>query len=142
MIWPGFVLSVVALVSYPFFFVRFPITRNVPWANFILFGAAAVLVVLGLRRAFTAGTSRGAKLGAVLGTLLSVLLFAGFVVVVFVAGRQIPASKGAPQVGQKAPEFQLTDTNGKNVALSELLSAPINGQAPRGVLLVFYRGYW
>jgi hypothetical protein len=34
------------------------------------------------------------------------------------------------------------DTTGKSVALSELLTSPINGQAPKGVLLVFYRGYW
>ena len=25
---------------------------------------------------------------------------------------------------------------------NELLTAPVNGSAPKGVLLVFYRGYW
>jgi hypothetical protein len=59
-------------------------------------------------------------------------------------------------VGQKAPDFTLSDTNGKPVSLSELLSTPINGKtmnapvgnaqqaptSPKGVLLVFYRGYW
>jgi len=28
------------------------------------------------------------------------------------------------------------------VSLNQLLTSPINGAAPRGVLLVFYRGYW
>jgi hypothetical protein len=28
------------------------------------------------------------------------------------------------------------------VSLGQLLSNPINGKAPRGLLLVFYRGYW
>jgi hypothetical protein len=38
----------------------------------------------------------------------------------------------------------LTDTSGKQVSLAELLRSPIKeGQAaPKGVLLVFYRGYW
>ncbi len=65
----------------------------------------------------------------------------------------MPAAHGAPQVGQKAPEFSLVDTNGKSVKLSELLTAPVNaapsvagspaaGPAAKGVLLVFYRGYW
>jgi len=54
----------------------------------------------------------------------------------------LPESKGAPKVGQKAPEFTLVDTSRKPVSLAELLSTPINGNAPKGVLLVFYRGYW
>jgi peroxiredoxin len=54
----------------------------------------------------------------------------------------IPASKGAPQVGQRAAEFTLPDTTNKQVSLNELMTAPINGKAPRGVLLIFYRGYW
>jgi len=60
--------------------------------------------------------------------------------------RWLPTAHGAPQIGQKAPVFTLADTHGKPVSLSELLSAPINGKAPssnpRGVLLIFYRGYW
>jgi peroxiredoxin len=54
----------------------------------------------------------------------------------------IPASKDAPQVGQRAPDFTLTDAGGKAVSLNELLTMPINGNAPKGVLLIFYRGYW
>jgi peroxiredoxin len=54
----------------------------------------------------------------------------------------LPASKGAPQVGQKMPEFSLPDADGKQVSLNELLSTPVDGQSPKGVLLIFYRGYW
>ena len=39
----------------------------------------------------------------------------------------------------------LADTSGKMVALSTLLSEPmpgLEGGKPRGVLLVFNRGYW
>jgi len=40
------------------------------------------------------------------------------------------------------PPFSLPDATGKQVSLTELLTAPVNGSAPKGVLLVFYRGYW
>ena len=45
----------------------------------------------------------------------------------------------------KAPEFTLADANGKATSLGELLTTPINVSntaKPRGVLLIFYRGYW
>ena len=45
-------------------------------------------------------------------------------------------------LGTQAPDFSLPDTSGKQVSLNELLTTPINGNAPKGVLLVFYRGYW
>ena len=44
--------------------------------------------------------------------------------------------------GDKAPDFTLTDAGNKSVSLAELLAAPLHGATPRGVLLVFYRGYW
>ena len=50
-IWAGFVLSLVAGFSYPFVFVQWPITREFPWANLILFAIALVLLFLGVRRA-------------------------------------------------------------------------------------------
>jgi peroxiredoxin len=65
-----------------------------------------------------------------------------FVFTIFIGGRWLPASKGAPQVGQRAPDFSMPDSSGKTVSLNELLTTPINGNAPKGVLLVFYRGYW
>ena len=143
--WPmllGFVLSVFAFLSYFFIFVWYPSTRNFPWANFLLFAVAIVLLVLGLKRTFGETRSKVSKilgsLAAALGVLICVLFVFGF----FVFARMIPASKGAPQVGQKAPEFTLSDLNNQQVSLNQLLTTPINGKAPKGVLLVFYRGYW
>ena len=51
-IWAGFLLSIIAFLSYGLFFVNFPITRDVPWANLILFLIAASLLFVGIRRAF------------------------------------------------------------------------------------------
>ena len=45
-------------VSYPFVFERWPITRDVPWVNLLLFGVATLLLAAGLRRAFAPGRLR------------------------------------------------------------------------------------
>jgi hypothetical protein len=145
-LWVGFVLSIAAFLSFFFIFVKFPVTRDFPWANLLLFALAAVLLIMGLRRAFTQPSLyRGKIFGPVL-ALLSVAVFGLFFHAVFIGARQLPSAKGSPQVGDKAPEFTLLDTSAKPVSLQELLSAPIPGSAagqqPKGVLLVFYRGYW
>ena len=140
-LWLGFVLSVVGVFSYLAVFVWYPVTRDFPWANLLMFAVAAVLLFVGVRRAFKSDRRRSkivASIVAMLGAVVIALFLVGF----FVGGRALPASKGAPQVGQKAPDFTLNDTAGKAVSLNELLSTPINGTPPKGVLLVFYRGYW
>lgn len=141
-VWVGFLLSLVALISFPAFFVRFPVTRDFPWGNLLLIAIAVPLLLIGLRRAFGNGSTRSRKIVSSVVATLSVIVCALFVFGYFVFGRQLPASHESPKVGQKAPEFSLPDTQGKTVALSELLKTPVNGQAPKGVLLVFYRGYW
>jgi hypothetical protein len=141
-LWAGFLLSLGAFLSYFFVFVRFPITRDFPWANLLLFGIAAVLLLVGVRRAFAPERPRRAKVaGAVLATL-SVAICGAFVFSTLILARRLPASHSAPRIGQKAPHFSLSDAHGKPVSLAELLATPVNGNAPQGVLLVFYRGYW
>lgn len=140
-LWLGFVLSVVGVFSYLAVFVWYPVTRDFPWANLLLFAVAAVLLFVGVRRAFASDRRRSKIVASIVATL-SVVVIALFLVGFFVGGRALPASKGAPQVGQKAPDFSLNDASGKAVSLNELLTTPINGTAPKGVLLVFYRGYW
>jgi hypothetical protein len=143
-LWIGFLLTLFAFLSYFFIFVQFPFTRDFPWANLVLFLIAGVLLFVGLRRAFAADRPHPtrSKIVSSIVSVLSLLVFAMFVFTIFVVGRWLPASKGAPQVGQRVPEFSLPDTSGKQVSLNELLTTPINGNAPKGVLLVFYRGYW
>lgn len=143
-LWLGFLLTLGAFLSYFFVFVEFPFTRDFPWANLVLFLIAGVLLFMGLRRGFAADRPHPirSKIVSSIFTLLSVAVFAMFIFIIFIGGRWLPASKGAPQVGQRVPEFTLPDTSGKQVSLKELLTAPINGNAPKGVLLIFYRGYW
>ena len=141
-IWTGFVLSLVAGVSYPFVFVRWPITREFPWANLILFAIAFVLLFLGLRRAFKPDKRVVSKIFSSLAATFAILMLGSLLFMIFVMGSWLPASTGAPQVGQKAPAFTLIDSNDKAVTLAQMLTEPINNQPPKGVLLIFYRGYW
>ena len=131
-LWSGLALSVVAFASYFIIFIRFPITRDVPWASLILFAIAIGLLVSGLRR------TTGRRIVAWIVTVLGVAICAFFCFAMFIGARMLPASMGAPAVGSKAPDFVLLDTNRKPVALAGLLAEP----ARKGVILIFYRGYW
>ncbi|HSS20477.1 MAG TPA: hypothetical protein VLL54_10415 [Pyrinomonadaceae bacterium] len=141
-IWVGFLLSLFAGLSYDFVFVRWPITRDFPWVNLILFAIAIVLLFLGLRRAFKPDKRIVTKIFSSLAAALGLFLLASFLFVVFVFGKWLPASNAAPQVGQKAPDFTLTDPTNKPLTLAQLLTEPVNNKPPKGVLLIFYRGYW
>ena len=143
-LWAGFVLTIAAFLTYFFVFVQFPVTRDFPWANLLIFVVALVFIFAGVRRGFASDRPHPirSKIVTSIVATLSVVILGLFVFTIFVAGRWLPASKGAPQVGQRAPDFSLPDTNGNQVSLNQLLTSPVNGSAPKGVLLVFYRGYW
>jgi hypothetical protein len=129
-LWLGFIVSILALVGYEMLFVRFPITRDVPWVSYLLLAVALVLVAAGFRRAQR-------KIVPSIVAFLTVALTALFCIGTSV-GTRMPSSPAAPAVGAKAPGFTLPDTNNRPVTLARLLAAP----GSKGVLLVFYRGYW
>jgi hypothetical protein len=120
-IWIGFFFIVGGLFSYGLF-ARFPITRDFPWANFLLFGIGAALLITGLFRAFGRPQVYHGKIFGSIFAVIAVLVVAFFSYEIFYALRQVPASAGAPRVGQKAPDFILLDQNGKLVGLGDLLS--------------------
>ena len=133
-LWVGFVVAVGGLFSYEYF-VRFPITRDFPWANLLLFGIGAALVLVGLFRAFgRPQVYRGKVFGAILAAI-AFSLFTFFSYEIFYVLRQVPRSAQAPEVGERARNFSLPDQNGTQIALGDLLS-------PNGVVLIFYRGHW
>jgi peroxiredoxin len=139
-LWSGFALTPIAFLTYPFVFERWPITRDFPWVNLLLFGLSAVLIAAGVRRAFAPGRLRSLRLTAgFIVTALSVVMFANFVTGVFVRGRDLPPSARAPRLGERAPEFTLPDECGAPVSLGALLSSAAGpgAPAPTGVLLVF-----
>jgi hypothetical protein len=138
----GFLLCGIAFISYPLFFAGFPATRDVPWANWLLFALGLGMVGVGLVRAFRSPERyRGRVAGPIFGVLsLAVLGF--FFMMTLVGARQLPQSAGAPKVGEKAPDFTLPDSQGKPVRLSSLLAEPSGGAPGMWVVLIFYRGYW
>jgi cytochrome oxidase Cu insertion factor (SCO1/SenC/PrrC family) len=96
------------------------------------------LLGIGLARAWREPQRyRGRVAGTIL-AVVSVALVGFFVQATFIGARRVPASKGAPQVGSRAPDFTLPDQDGNPVTLSRVL---LEGK-PRAVVLVFYRGFW
>jgi hypothetical protein len=100
-IWAGFLLTIAAGFSYTLVFVWWPVTRDFPWVNLLLFGMAMVLLFVGVRRAFAPGRGAISKIGSSILAILSVGMLSLFIFGAFI--------KGAP---------------------------------PKGVVLIFYRGYW
>jgi hypothetical protein len=129
-LWSGLAMSAVAFISYPTLFARWPVTRDFPWANLLLFAIAIILLISGVRRA------RRKTLPVITAAAGTAVLVA-FVMMVFVAFKQLPPAHGAPRIGSRAPDFNLLDTTRTEISLSQLVAS-----SPRGVLLVFYRGYW
>jgi hypothetical protein len=134
-IWVGFLVVVAGLFSYGFF-ARFPITRDFPWANFLLLGIGIALLSGGLFRAFGRPQVYHGKIFGSIFTTIAMLVVALFSYEFLYALRQVPASASAPRVGQKAPDFILLNQNEKPVGLGDLLSNST------GVVLIFYRGFW
>lgn len=132
----GFLLSLFAFASVPMVFSRWSVSTDYRWLSIGLFLIAAIFLVVGLRRAFAAGRGKISKITATILTLLSGAAFGLFVFLAFFMSMALPKSAGAPQVGQKAHDFTLADATSKHVSLTGLLTDK------KGVLLVFYRGYW
>jgi len=142
-LWAGFGVSFLALVIY---FLLIQKTRAIFWGSLVLFVLSAALLISGLKRAYGQPQSYRGKIAGPILTVLGVLFLGVFGWGVSLAAKYFPAARNAPQVGQKAPEFITVDSHGNSVALVQLLSTsmPTSGgsRTPKGVLLVFYRGYW
>jgi hypothetical protein len=136
LIWVGFAVILVALVSYIPFFALFPATRDIPWVNYLLFLIGSALLAVGVRRAFLDPKRNRGKISGSILAVLSALLIAFFVASVTYYSKQIPSAETALGVSQKAPPFVLADIAGNEISSSDLL------RNHRGLVLVFYRGYW
>ena len=143
-VWLGFLLALGAMLCNVVLLVNLPGQRAIPWLSVLLAVVALILVARGLQRAF--GQPRVYR-GKILSSILSLvsLLLAGVAIFAFFHARALPRSAGAPQVGQKAPDFTLADTTGQSVSLDQLFIPAADdsqGVPPRAVLLIYYRGYW
>ena len=139
-LWLGLLLIVVAILSNALYFVAVP-AAPLPWLNLVLPFLALLCLLVAIVRAFRQSSLyRGKILGTIL-TVFALLLCAGSVLF-FRAVRSVPRSAGAPQIGQRVPDFTLPDSTGQPVSLAQLFDAAPGAAPPKAVLLVFYRGYW
>ena len=136
LIWAGFAFVIAALVSYIPLFALFPVTRDVPWVNYLLFLVGGFLLAVGIMRAFRDPEHYRGKISGSILAGLSLVLFGVFVFFIAYATKQIPSSEGALRPGSAAPPFTLVDAAGRQVTSSGLL------KNHRALVLVFYRGYW
>jgi len=142
-LWTGLLIVLSAPFAYLLVFIHFPITRDVPWATLLMSGAGLALMTRGLRRAWREPQLHRGRILGTAAIALAVAMVAFFGYEMLYLARQLPPAKGAPQVGERAPDFTLPDTDGQPVRLSALLDSGAGGPGrASGVLLVFYRGYW
>ena len=135
LIWIGFAVVLAGSLSYIPLFALFPITRDIPWVNLLLFAVGLILLGVGLNRAYRIPlVYRGRISGSVLGAL-GLLMIGLFCYGVFFLTK-VPAAQSAPKPGDPAPTFVLSRSDGVQVSLQNL----VNGR--RAALLIFYRGYW
>jgi hypothetical protein len=146
--WWGLLFALGAIGCNVAFFMSPPLQGALPWLSVLCAVLALVFLAAGLRRAFgQAHVYRGKVLSVVL-TVIA-LFPLGLTAFAFVKARELPSSTAAPQVGERVPDFTLSDTTGKPVSLDQLLAPAASvstsqsqAQAPKAVLLIFYRGYW
>jgi hypothetical protein len=140
--WWGLLLACCALGCNAGFFVSIPWQGAIAWLSLLLAAMALVFLAVGLWRAYGQARVYGGKVLSVVLAVIA-LLPVGLSAFGFVETRKLPSAAAAPQVGQKVPDFTLPDTSGKPVSLDQLFAPASSGsQAPKAVLLIFYRGYW
>jgi hypothetical protein len=137
-------LAIVGLLTNVAFFVSVPLQSALPWVSLTLAVVALIVMVTGVRRAIVQSqVYRGKVLSIVLAVVT--LTVAGLNIFGFFGARALPGAAAAPQVGQQAPDFTVVDSIGLPTSLDSLFvpapGAPAS-DAPKAVLLIFYRGYW
>jgi len=134
LIWIGPLVVFGGAVSYFMVFARFPALRDFPWVNLPLVAAGALLSLLAVIRAFSPRAPyRGKVLGS-LGLVFSLFLTAVFGLYIFVWSYGLPGPSAVTASLDTAPDFTLTDQNGRPVSLRDLRG--------RKVVITFYRGHW
>ena len=139
-LWLGLLITVLAVLSNLLYFFKVP-AAALPWLNLTLPAIGLIFLLIGVVRAFGQSQVYRGKIWGSIAAALAALFLAGSAWL-FIQVRSVPHSVGAPQVGQRVPDFTLPDSSGQPVALAQLFAASPGMPQPKAVLLVFYRGYW
>ena len=133
-VWLGLMITLAGALSYFLVFARFATLRDYPVLNVALVLLGTLYSLAGswqvLRRT---GWWSGKGL-AVVGSMLACGMTGLFYYYLFFLSYQLPATSTVPSLQTVAPNWTLSDQNGKSVSLSHYRSS--------NVVLVFYRGHW
>ena len=137
--WPavtGLLLGLAGVVGYFlvvfFLAARLPAVRNWARPNWLLVGAGLTLSTVGVWRTVSRRGEFQYRLRAVGLAIANGALAGAFAWLLYGMSAVPPAS--GPAVGVPAPDFTMTDQDGRTVRLADFRGAPL--------LLVFYRGHW
>lgn len=136
----GFLFALASTACDALLFAGQHAERALVWLSALFAFGALAFLAWGLKLFLANGLGKTRKIRSSLLAVVSALLIAVNLFGFFHA-RAVPASAGAPQVGQKIPDFTLPDIHNQPLSLSALF-APANNAPPKTVLLIFYRGYW
>jgi hypothetical protein len=102
-LWLGLLITVLGPLSNFLYYYKIP-AAVLPWLNLAIPAIGLLLILIGVVRASRQPQLyRGKILGSIF-TVLAALLFAGSVWL-FIHVRDVPRSAGAPQIGQRVPDF-------------------------------------
>lgn len=132
--WIGPVVVFAGAVSYFLVFARFPVLRDFPWLNLPIVAAGVIVSVLGVRHAIARRAGANGRFVSGIGLFFSVGVSALFCFYVFNLSYQVPKPTKLSLNLSQAPEFALSDQDGKQVRLSDFRG--------RKLILTFYRGHW
>src|SRR5215467_6918798 len=132
-LWAGLLVTVLGLLTNFLYYSKLPATV-IPRLNLAVPAIGLLLVPIGVARAFREPHLYGGKILGSIFTVLAALLFAGSVWL-FIQVRDVPRSAGAPQVGQRVPDFTLPDSTNQPASLAQLFSAAPGTAQPKALLL-------
>jgi hypothetical protein len=121
----GFVAVLIGLAVY-WFLMDISWVRSTALPSLVLIAGGLAVCGFAVYQQRSITTIASTSLASLLGMLFVFLIF---------GLTRLPAAAAAPQVGQNAPAFSISNQLGQKVALADLHK---NGPA----LLVFYRGHW
>ena len=111
---------------------RLPQVRDDALPNWLLVAAGLLLSTAAVRRTFTQPTVFPGRRSAFALASANVVVAGAFAWLLY--GMSLVPRADGPAVGAPAPDFALTDQEGRAVRLADFRGAPL--------LLVFYRGHW
>jgi hypothetical protein len=133
-VWLGLMITVAGALSYFLVFARFATLRDYPVLNVALVLLGIIYSLAGCWRVLRRPGWLSGKTLAVVGSTLACGMTGLFYYYLFILSYQLPDTATVPSTQTVAPDWTLSDQNGKSVSLSHYRGS--------NVVLVFYRGHW